>query len=110
LTNSPDGWNWFELAPTSPEDAAAETDAELARAFASCFRGSHGLRVLRHLRSLTLERVLGPESPDTLLRYVEGQRRLVAYICSLVERANSWPSATGIPSGAETRENEVEQP
>lgn len=112
MTSSRDGWDWFESAAANPDDAAAaaETDAELARAFASCFRGSHGLRVLRHLRALTLERVLGPESPDTLLRYVEGQRRLVAYICTLVERANGWPSVTGISSGAEKRENEVEQP
>lgn len=111
MTSSRDGWDWFESAAANPDDAAAaETDAELAHAFASCFRGSHGRRVLRHLKALTLERVLGPESPDTLLRYVEGQRRLVAYICTLVERANGWPSVTGISSGAEKRENEVEQP
>jgi hypothetical protein len=110
LTNSHDGWDWFESAAANPDDVAAEeeSDAELARAFAGCFRGSHGRRVLRHLRALTLERVLGPESPDTLLRYVEGQRQLVAYICTLVERANRWPSATGISSGAQKRENEVE--
>ena len=111
LTSSRDGWDWFESATANPDDAAAaaETDAELARAFASCFRGSDGSRVLKHLKALTLERVLGPESPDTLLRYVEGQRQLVAYICTLVERANRWPSATGNSSGAEKRENVVEQ-
>ena len=111
MTSSPDGWDWFEAAAGSPDDAEAEeeTDAELARAFARCFRGSHGQCVLRHLRALTLNRALGPESPDSLLRYVEGQRRLVVYICALVERANRWSSATGISSGAEHRENQGER-
>ena len=112
LTSSHDGWDWFESAAGSPDDigAAEEADAELARAFAGCFRGSHGQRVLRHLRALTLNRVLGPESPDSLLRYLEGQRQLVFYICTLVEQANRWPSATGVSFGAERRENEGEQP
>jgi hypothetical protein len=112
LTRTHEGWDWFEPAGASPDDVAAahEADTELARAFGSCFRGSHGSRVLKHLRTLTLDRVLGPESPDTLLRYVEGQRQLVAYICTLVERANRGPAATGVSSGATTRENEMEQP
>jgi hypothetical protein len=111
MTSSHDGWDWFDSAAGTLEDVAAEeTDAELVRAFASCFRGSHGSRVLKHLRALTLERVLGPESHDNLLRYVEGQRQLVVYICTLVERANRWPSVTGISSDAQKRENEGEQP
>lgn len=110
MTSSHDGWDWFESAARSSDDVAAEeTDAELARAFAGCFRGSHGSRVIRHLRALTLERVLGPESPDNLLRYVEGQRQLVAYICTLVERANRWPSATEVSSSAQKHGNEEEQ-
>lgn len=111
MTTSHEGWDWFETNGASPDDVAAahEADTELAQAFSSCFRGSHGSRVLRHLRTLTLGRVLGPESPDTLLRYVEGQRQLVAYICALVERANGGPAATGISSGATVHENEMEQ-
>ena len=112
MTTSHEGWDWFETVGAHPDDVAAahDADAELARAFGGCFRGNHGSLVLRHLRALTLDRVLGPESPDTLLRYVEGQRQLVAYICALVERANCGPFAAGISSGAETRENTVEQP
>ena len=112
MTTSHEGWDWFETAGASPDDVAAahQADSELARAFGSCFRGSHGSRVLRHLRALTLDRALGPESPDTLLRYVEGQRQLVAYICALVERANQGPIAAGISSGAKTPENQMEQP
>lgn len=111
MTTSHEGWDWFEPAGASPDDVAAahEAETELVRAFGGCFCGSHGSLVLRHLRSLTLDRVLGPESPDTLLRYVEGQRQLVAYICALVERANRGPAATAVSSGATTRENEMEQ-
>lgn len=108
---SDDGWDWFETAGPRPEDVAAahEADTELARAFATCFRGSHGERVLRHLRALTLDRVLGPESPDAMLRYVEGQRQLVAYICALVERARRGAAIAGSSSRATSRENEGKQ-
>ncbi len=110
MTTAHDGWDWFESSGASPEDIAAaeEADADLERAFACCFRGSHGARVLRHLRALTVERVLGPESPDTLLRYVEGQRQLVAYICALVERASRQPLVAEISAGIARPENNVE--
>jgi hypothetical protein len=112
LTTSHEGWDWFDTVGANPDDVAAahEADAELARAFGNCFRGNHGGRVLRHLRALTLDRVLGPESPDTLLRYIEGQRQLVAYICALVERASHGPAAAGSSFGGKTCENEMEQP
>jgi hypothetical protein len=108
LTTSDQGWNWFEAGGASPQDVAAahEAESELTHAFGTCFRGSCGARVLRHLRALTLDRVLGPESPDALLRYVEGQRQLVAYICALVERASRGPAVADISSAARTRENE----
>ena len=106
-----EGWEWFEPAGASPDKVAAahEAESELVRAFGGCFRGSHGSLVLRHLRSLTLDRALGPDSPDTLLRYVEGQRQLVAYICALAARAHRAPAATAVTSVATTRENEIEQ-
>lgn len=109
---SAEGWQWLETTSPSPKDVAAAEDAdtELAHAFAICFRGSHGERVLRHLRALTLERALGPESPDTLLRYVEGQRQLVAYICGLVERARHKSAVAGISSRVGEREKEGNQP
>ena len=76
------GWEWFErAAPARPDDLA-----ELSIAFARCFAGRHGERVLAHLRRLTQERHLGPDAGEAALRHLEGQRQLVAYIASLVRR------------------------
>lgn len=61
-------------------------DDELAHAFARCFSSDDGKRVLQHLRALTLERVVAPSAPNAVLRHVEGQRQLVAYIGALVAR------------------------
>ena len=61
-------------------------DDALATAFALCFAGTAGRRVLEHLRKTTIERRLGPEASDALLRYLEGQRQLVDYITALVRR------------------------
>ncbi|MEX1306343.1 MAG: hypothetical protein WEA84_14400 [Rhodovibrionaceae bacterium] len=77
------GWEWFE-SPAVP--AAADDLAETALAFARCFAGRQGDLALSHLRRLTQQRHLGPEASDTALRHLEGQRQLVAYIASLVER------------------------
>ena len=82
----PGGWDWFEtLAPPDfPESMEFERD--LALAAARCFRGADGEKVLAYLRAVTLERALGPNAPDTLLRHLEGQRQLVAHIARLVKR------------------------
>ncbi len=77
------GWDWFESA--APRETAQDLP-ELARAFARCFSGRQGDLVIGHLRRLTQQRHLGPEASDTVLRHLEGQRQLVAYIASLVER------------------------
>ncbi len=82
----PGGWDWFETTtpPDLPETMEAERD--LALAAARCFRGQDGEKVLAYLRAVTLERALGPNAPDTLLRHLEGQRQLVAHIARLVKR------------------------
>ena len=90
------GWSWFR-EPLREDPAAAhpgQVDADLARAFVRCFREPDGERVLAHLRAVTLERALGPQTPDGQLRHLEGQRQLVAYIQSLIERGR-----TGIVPG-----------
>ena len=48
------------------------------------FSSPDGQRVLEHLRKLTLERSLGPGASDALLRHLEGQRHLFAYIAALI--------------------------
>jgi hypothetical protein len=79
------GWQWFE----APEGREPQNDRSVTRAFARCFASPDGECVLQHLRRLTLERTLGPGAPDALLRHLEGQRQLVAYILALVaEGAN----------------------
>ena len=65
---------------------------DLAQAFARCFRGSDGERVLAHLRRLTVERRLSPDCSEAELRHLEGQRHLVAYIGLLAERGRFAPA------------------
>jgi hypothetical protein len=77
------GWAWFDGPP-----AVAGAD-DLARAFARCLRGDDGARVLAHLRERTLERSLGPDASDAALRYLEGQRCLVAHVLALVARGGA---------------------
>lgn len=59
---------------------------EVEKAFARLFSTDDGQRVLSHLQSVTFERALGAASPDQHLRYVEGQRALVAKILRLIDR------------------------
>jgi len=65
---------------------------DTALAFARCFADRNGQAVLTHLKSLTLERALGPEADDRLLRHLEGQRQLVSYIQGLIERGRNNPN------------------
>ncbi len=89
-TNGETGWDWFDLSPPFKAAAAGlpvdHPEKETARAFARCFRGRDGKMALGHLRSLTLDRALGPGAGDGLLRHLEGQRQLVAYITHLIDR------------------------
>lgn len=53
-----------------------------------------GERVLAHLKAVTLDRALGPDSSDALLRHLEGQRQLVASILAQIERGRTAPQPT----------------
>ncbi len=68
-------------------------DHELAKSFARTFSKEGGQgdgeQVLAHLRSLTRDRTLGPETSDAVLRYVEGQRGLVAYMERMIARGRA---------------------
>ena len=63
----------------------------LAPSFARCFGTEDGQRVLGHLRALTLERALGPDAPESMLRHLEGQRQLVLTVQSLIARGRAGP-------------------
>lgn len=93
------GWDWLdapERASGAGGDAAADRagtrhDQDLALAFARCFKSRDGQRVWRHLRGLTVDRVLGPDVSDAALRYLEGQRQLIHHIARLVDRGAGRP-------------------
>jgi hypothetical protein len=65
---------------------AIEDPADMAFVFARLFRGADGERALAWLRGRTIERRLSPEASEASLRWLEGQRFLVATIEALARR------------------------
>ncbi len=59
---------------------------EIERAFARVFSTNAGIMILEHLRSMTVERTLGPNATDAELRTLEGQRALIRHIETLISR------------------------
>lgn len=59
------------------------------RAFARLFTSEDGQRVLGHLQAMTFQRALGPDTSDQQLRYLEGQRALVASILRLIDKGRN---------------------
>lgn len=59
---------------------------EIEKAFARLFTSDDGQKVLAHLQVLTFQRALGPGVADEQLRYIEGQRSMVATILRLIDR------------------------
>jgi hypothetical protein len=82
------GWAWFDVAPqqTKERKRPSGITPDLLSAYARFFRSEPGCQVMRHLRSITVDRVIGPDASDALLRHLEGQRQLIHYIASLAER------------------------
>lgn len=83
------GWNWFAAPP--PSAAGDGEERETAAAFARCFAGPDGARVLATLTAMTLGRALGPDASDAALRQLEGQRLLVLTLRALIERGRAAP-------------------
>lgn len=96
MSGSQTGWSWFERnAHGGSENASTQDDASAERidpdralrvAYARCFATPEGEKVLKHLRSVTQERVLGPDASAPMLRHLEGQRQLVSSMAAWVER------------------------
>lgn len=57
-----------------------ESDETISKTFTATFETPSGREVLKHLRSVTIEMVNGPNISDTELRHMEGQRFLVGLI------------------------------
>lgn len=80
------GWTWLEGLPGGKDDEARLT---LARQCARLFATPDGEAVLQHLKDMTLDRCLGPESGDAVLRHLEGQRHLVLQLLALAARGRA---------------------
>lgn len=59
---------------------------DIEQNYARTFSTTSGVAVLKHLRKLTIERVLGPDATDAQLRGLEAQRALVHQIEMMIER------------------------
>lgn len=59
---------------------------EIQRAATRLANTSDGKKVLEHLKSRTLNRVLAPDTSTQELWYIEGQRALIAYLDNLIEQ------------------------
>lgn len=67
----------------SLDTQTADQDA-VEKAFARVFSTDDGQVILSHLQSMTFQRALGPDATDTQLRYLEGQRAMIATIMRLI--------------------------
>ncbi|KIL97450.1 hypothetical protein CCC_00511 [Paramagnetospirillum magnetotacticum MS-1] len=81
------GWTWLDHAAASShgDDAVQLLSRQAARLFAT----PDGEAVLHHLKSMTIDRCLGPESGDNALRHLEGQRHLVLHLLALAARGRT---------------------
>lgn len=59
---------------------------ETQRAATRLANTSDGKKILEHLKSRTLNRVLAPDTSTQELWYIEGQRALIAYLDNLIEQ------------------------
>lgn len=73
------------LTYAQPEPGKIEM-REIEKSFVRLFATEDGQRVLAHLQVLTFQRALGPGVADEQLRYIEGQRSMVATILRLIDR------------------------
>lgn len=85
MDKAPEGWSWFDT-PSAGPDLNPSLNKDMERAFARCLGGTDGALVMKHLRSVTLDRALSAEAPTPVLRHLEGQRQLYVYIAGLAER------------------------
>ncbi|PCJ98656.1 MAG: hypothetical protein COA45_07530 [Zetaproteobacteria bacterium] len=62
---------------------------ETEKAFARLFLSDDGQKVLSHLQSITFQRALGAGAAEAQLRYMEGQRALMASVLRLIDRGRN---------------------
>lgn len=59
---------------------------EIEKACARLFASDDGQKVLAYLQAVSFARAMGAESTEAQLRYMEGQRAMVAGILRLIDR------------------------
>lgn len=98
--NQPQDWLWGSITKSnfpgpnlSPSQKKEDDFERLTKAYTRCFSTDEGRVVLSHLKELTLERALGPESEGQALRQLEGQRQLVLRIAALVKQGQNGPDS-----------------
>lgn len=62
---------------------------DIEKHYARIFNSPSGKQVLNHLRSITIERVLGQNASDDELRWWAAQTSLVHQIESIIKRGNN---------------------
>ena len=70
----------------SPLDPNKMEQRDIERSYTRLFSSDDGQKILAHLQVMTFHRALGPGADDAQLRYMEGQRSLVATILRLIDR------------------------
>ena len=62
---------------------------DIEKQYARVFNSPSGKQVLNHLRSITIERVLGQNASDDELRWWAAQTALIHQIESIIKRGNN---------------------
>ena len=62
---------------------------DVERAFARLFSSDDGRKVLAWLQTMTFNRAQGASTSEEQLRYMEGQRAMVATILRLIDRGRT---------------------
>ena len=62
---------------------------DIEKHYARIFSDFSGKQVLNHLRSITIERILGPNATNDDLRWWAAQNALVHQIESLIKKGNN---------------------
>ena len=73
-----------EVSIRDIEQVVQVDQKSIENAFVRVFSTDDGQLVLSHLQSITFQRALGPDAPDAQLRYMEGQRAMIATIMRLI--------------------------
>lgn len=86
MNEQPNNWDWFNSNGDVGQALPAIDPDHLANISAKIFRSSDGRYLMRFLRSITMERSLGPNAAISQLRHLEGQRHLVTILINLIKR------------------------